>query len=582
MMRIESKRWTLAVAVTVALVAGCSDSGKPDATANDKAAVRDYYGTLEPFAGNAVYFVVTDRFVNGDTGNDQRDQGGAHRTFDIPLPACDGVAGNIGYLGGDFKGLADNLDYIREMGFTSVWITPIVDNPDEAFTGGSPPGCGSILTDKGKSGYHGYWGVDFYKVDEHLPSPGLDFAGLARTVHGKDMKLVLDIVGNHGSPGWTMPKAQPKFGQVFDRDGKLVADHQNLPPQQLDPTHNPLHAFYNSSGPMEGDKFLDGNLAQLSDFDAANPAVLEYLAGAYEQWIEQGADAFRIDTIAWMPPAFWQAFSQRIRAKHPGFFMFGEAFDYDPAKIAVHTQPDHGQVSVLDFPMKQAMGEAFAGKRVGFEALGKALHLTGGPYANPYDLATFYDNHDMPRLDASDTGFIDAHNWLFTARGIPVIYYGSESGFMRGRAEHGGNRNYFGTQGIEAARSHPIRMALARIAKVRVASPALQRGVQVNLELSGDRAAFYRIYQHDGVHQLALVLLNKGDNSARFSIKDTLQAGRWRSALDSGVREVTAGGTLDADVPAHGVQVFLLDAPVTQPGLLASLDAAMAAPQPTH
>ena len=109
------------------------------------------------------------------------------------------------------------------MGFTSIWITPVVDNPDEAFTGGTPPSCGSILTDQGKSGYHGYWGVDFHKVDEHLPSPGLDFAGLAKSVHAKDMKLVLDIVGNHGSPGWTMPKPQPKFGKVYGKDGALIA-----------------------------------------------------------------------------------------------------------------------------------------------------------------------------------------------------------------------------------------------------------------------------------------------------------------------------------------------------------------------
>ena len=212
---------TLAAAIALA-VTGCATTSAPSA-APSTTATADYYGTLEPFAANAVYFVVTDRFVNGDTGNDQRDQGGKLRTFDIPLAPCNGMAGNIGYLGGDFKGLADNLDYIRDMGFTSVWVTPIVDNPDEVFTGGSKPGCGTILTDQGKSGYHGYWGVDFYKVDEHLPSPGLDFRGLADAMQARDMKLVLDIVGNHGSPGWTMTHDQPKFGKVYDRDGRLIA-----------------------------------------------------------------------------------------------------------------------------------------------------------------------------------------------------------------------------------------------------------------------------------------------------------------------------------------------------------------------
>ena len=321
-----------------------------------------YYGTLEPFAREAVYFVMTDRFVNGDPANDQRDQG----TFDIPLVSCSGVAGNIGYLGGDFRGLADHLDYIAEMGFTAVWITPVVDNPDEPFSGGTAPTCGGSLADRGKTGYHGYWGVDFNTLDEHLPSPGMGFRELADALHAHGMKLVLDIVGNHGSPAWGMEHDQPKFGKIFDRDGTLLADHQNLDPTRLDPAGNPLHRFYSARGPVEGEGFLEGNLEQLTDFDADNPAVLEYLVEAYSGWIEQGADAFRIDTIAWMPDAFWQAFTQRIRAKRPGFFMFGEAFNYDAEVIARHTLPGQGETSVLDFPMKEAMEAAFGHAQAGF------------------------------------------------------------------------------------------------------------------------------------------------------------------------------------------------------------------------
>ncbi len=556
------------------LLAACAFA----APRNHAQATQDYYGTLEPFASQAVYFVMTDRFVNGDPANDQRDQGGALHTFNIPLPPCNGVSGNIGYMGGDFKGIADHLDYIHAMGFTSVWITPIVDNPDESFTGGVAPTCGGILADKGKTGYHGYWGVNFYKVDEHLPSPGMGFRDLSKAMHAKGMKLVLDIVGNHGSPAWGMAFDQPQFGKLYDQTGKLVADHQNLPPQQLDPVHNPLHRFYNTRGPVDGDKgsIFDGNLAQLSDLNEHNPDVLNYLAGAYEQWIEQGADAFRIDTIAWMPDRFWQQFTTRIRSKHPGFFMFGEAFDYNASTIAQHTLRGHGETSVLDFPMKQAMEGVFGRKQQGFERMAESLHLTGGPYANPYDLATFYDNHDMPRLDASDNGFIDAHNWLFTARGIPVVYYGSEMGFMRGRPEHGGNRNYFGVDGIAQASKSPIHAALTRIANLRANTPALQRGVQLDIELQGNRAAFYRVYQHAGVHQIALVLLNKGDAEAAFSIDSLLQAGRWHSPLDASTQQVATGGKLEARVPAHGVQVFVLDAPVTNTARASALNVAMA------
>ena len=552
-----------------AVLAGCTSAPAPKQAAT--APPPDYYGTLEPFASDAVYFVLTDRFVNGDPSNDQRDQGkakgAAFSTFDRPVPGAPaGRHDNVGYLGGDFKGIVDNAGYIRDMGFGAVWVTPIVDNPDEAFTGGDAVKWGGMFTDRGKTGFHGYWGDNFWVLDEHLPSPGLDFRGFTSAMRGNGLKVVLDIVCNHGSPAFSMPKDQPKFGKIYDANWTLLADHQNLPPAKLDPQHNPLHAWYNTGG----------NLAQLSDIDSTNPAVLEYFVGAYSQWIDQGAAAFRIDTIPWMPHAYWHAFVNRLREKHPGFFMFGEAFDYDAAKIAEHTWAGNANVSVLDFPLKQALANLFEKPGSDFATLAEPLHLTGGPYANPYELMTFYDNHDMARMNASDAGFIDAHNWLFTARGIPVVYYGSEIGFERGTSEHAGNRNYFGNEGIATARTHPIRAALARIARVRAASPALQRGLQVNIELKGDRAAFYRVYQHGEERQIALVLLNKGDAAQDFAIQDMLQPGSWRSALDGATVDVAANGMLRAAVPAHGAQVFLLDAAVTDPALQAALDAGMA------
>ena len=551
------------VLLAALLLAACSGKPADPPAAAAVPAAAQVHGTLEPFASEAIYFVLTDRFVNGDPSNDQREQGGAHPTFDLPLPPCDGQAGNIGYLGGDFRGLLDNAAYIRDLGFTAVWLTPIVDNPDQAFTGGDAITCTGFLTDRGKTGYHGYWGVNFHRLDEHLPSAGLDFAGLTAGLRAHGLKTVLDIVGNHGSPAWTMPVAQPQFGQLFDAEGRLVADHQNLPPDKLDPAHNPLHAFYNTKP----------DLAQLSDLNADNPAVMDYLVDAYLHWIGQGVDALRIDTIRHQPLAFWKTFSDRIRARHPGMYMFGEAFDCEAANIAPFTLPENGGISVLDFPMRQAMEEVFGHARAGFERLAPALYLEDGPYANVYDLATFYDNHDMRRLDADDAGFIDAHNWLFTVRGIPVVYYGSETGFMRGRAEHGGNRAYFGQQRIDAAPDSPIHRDLQRIATLRRQSPALQRGLQLNLELQGERAAFYRVYQHGDTAQTALVLLNKGDAQASMQVSQFLQPGTWRDGFSGQALQVDQ--VLAAEVPAHGVRVFLFDGALTRADLLARLAQAM-------
>jgi cyclomaltodextrin glucanotransferase len=531
------RRFTL-LALSIAL-AGC-------ATAPTAPLPPEWFGTLDPFAEHAIYFVVTDRYANGDPNNDQRTQGGAHPTFELKRTCPDGTVDAIGYMGGDFRGLLDHAGDIKQMGFGAVWITPVIDNPNEAFTGGDPITCDSFLTDRGKAGYHGYWGMNFFREDEHLVSAGLGFKEFASGMRGQGLKVVLDIVANHSSPAFTMPVKQPGFGQVFDQNDRLVADHDNLKPEQLDP-RNPLHTFYNRKP----------DLAQLGDFNGDNPAVRDYLARAYLHWIEQGADAFRIDTIRHQPFSYWRDFSQRIRSQHPGFFMFGEAFDSKPENIAAFTKPENGAISVLDFPLKDAMLKVFENAGSDYAELDQPLYLTDGPYHNPYELATFYDNHDMARMNASDAGFIDAHHWLFTARGIPVIYYGSEIGFMRGRKEHHGNRNYFGPERIAESRSHPIRQALTAIAKVRGETIALQRGLQLNLSIKGDHAVFVRVYAHQGVEQTALVMLNKGSAPATLRADRYLPIGDYREALTDA--RVASDGAIEASVPANGARVFVVN-----------------------
>ena len=530
----------------VLALAGCGQQPKPDSSG-------PFYGTTEAFASEAIYFVMTDRFVNGDPGNDQREQGGAHRTFDIPLEGPDGATDNIGYLGGDFKGVLNNAGYIRDLGFSAVWITPITDNPDEAFTGGDPVRWGSGLADRGKTGYHGYWSDNFFMLDEHLPSPGLDFAAFTRKMREQGLKTVLDIVTNHGSPAWTMPVAQAKFGKIYDNEGRLVADQQNLPPDKLDPRHNPLHAFYKTT-PF---------LAQLSGIDENNAAALDYFVAAYDHWIEEGAAAFRIDTVGLSAPPYWKKFSDRIRATHPGFFMFGEAFEYDANKIAAYTRTDGGNISLLDFPLRGQLQKVFEHPGSDYATLAPGLHLDDRLYRNPYELVTFYDNHDMARLNASDAGFIDAHNWLFTARGIPVVYYGSEIGFMRGRPEHAGNRNYFGQERVDAAPQSAIYQGLKRIANLRKTSIALQRGLQLDERLQGDIAVFYRVYENAGTAQTALVVLNKSDAARAVEVSGYLQSGTWHDAFSG--ESTTFGSRTSIAVPAHGVKVYFYDKPLTRP-----------------
>ncbi len=551
----------LALVCLIGFLCACATSvNKGPAVAPDV-----FVGTTEPFAAEAVYFLLTDRFVDGDPSNNYPEQGGEFPSFDVPWRDASGrEIANLGYLGGDFMGIVEQADYIADMGFTAVWITPIVDNPNAGFSGSHTPDQGPF-SDKGKSGYHGYWGMNFYQVDEHLESPGLSFAELTRRLKQQfGLKTVLDMVANHGSPSFSMPADQPGYGEIYAADGTLLADHQNLEPKDLDPENNPLHQWFHA----------ERDLAELSNLDDTNPAVLDYMVGAYLTWIEQGADALRIDTIRHMPHAFWKQFADRIRAEHPGLFMFGERFEFEAEKLAEHMKPENGDISVLDFTGQAAMTKVFQDPDSNFKDLTSYLHLTDGVFDNPYKLAIFYDNHDMARMKASEQGFIDANNWLFTSRGFPVVYYGSEMAFMAGAAEHAGNRNYFGVDRIEEAKQGPIHANLKRIANIRKVTPALQRGLQVNVEFSGHQAAFLRVLQYEGTNQQALVLLNKGDETAEFSVSKYLDRGRWRDAVSGDTFEVN--GRLTATVPPHGVRVLILNQAAQNTRLQQALRQAMA------
>ncbi len=548
-------RTVVALSLAGVFCAACTNtSPNSDKYLNNDALV----GTSIPFASEAVYFVVTDRFVDGDPTNNHEDQGGEHPTWQLPLEGPEGKKAYVGYMGGDLQGILNNADYIKDMGFTAVWMTPVHDNPDYAFNGDEPITYGGAFKDGGKTGYHGYWATNFYQADEHLVSDNLSVSDYTSKMRKHGLKSVFDIVANHGTPSFTMEKDLPGYGEIYDKEGNLVADHQNLAPEDLDPKNNPLHRFFHNYP----------DLVKLSNLDDENPAVRDYLINSYLYWISQGADAFRIDTIRHVPHAFWREASDRIREQNPDFFMFGEAFDYEANNIAQHTLPKNGGVSVLDFPMQKAMVSVFEKPlESDFADLENVLYLTHGPYNNPYELTTFYDNHDMARINATDNGFINAHNWLFTVRGIPVVYMGSEIGFMRGTAEHAGNRNYLGQKRLDQAKTHPIQQALTNIANVRKTTVALQRGVQVNLELNGHRAAFYRVIDTKDAAQTALVLLNKGDSAESFVMNDFMQSGEWVEQLSGQSKTVDQDDALTTTVEPNGVQVWVREGKVTSRAL---------------
>jgi glycosidase len=264
----------VAISVSAVLLGGCQATGTNTEVSVTNDTV-NLVGTEHAFASEAIYFLMTDRFVDGDPANNYEDQGGDYPTWEGKLEGPDGKTAYVGYLGGDFQGVLNNADYLAGLGFTAIWMTPIVDNPDQAFAGGETITFGGAFKDGNKTGYHGYWASNFYKEDEHLVSPGLDYESLNQALAQKGLKTILDVVANHGSPSFTMPIDQPKFGELYDINGQLVADHGNVAPEQIDRS-NSMHDFFHD--------FPD--IMQLSNLDETNPKVQDYLINSYLHWID--------------------------------------------------------------------------------------------------------------------------------------------------------------------------------------------------------------------------------------------------------------------------------------------------------
>ncbi|RZS90368.1 pullulanase-type alpha-1,6-glucosidase [Motilibacter rhizosphaerae] len=401
------------------------------------------------------YFVMADRFANGDTGNDTGGLTGDRSTtgFDPTDKAY--------YHGGDLKGLTSKLDYIKDLGTTAIWLTPSFKNRAVQGTGTNQ-----------SAGYHGYWITDFTQVDPHLGT-NADLKGFIAKAHAKGMKVFFDIITNHtadviqyaeGKNGY-VPKADAPYqdasGKVFDdaqyaekpdfpaMDAKTSfpytpvvapADASVKVPSWLnDPTlyHNRGDSTY------VGESANYGDFSGLDDLFTENPEVEKGMEDIYTSWVDFGIDGFRIDTMKHVNMEFWQAWSPAI-LKHaaevgkPDFFMFGEVYDAKPQVMAPYSK--QGKVpATLDFGFQASARDFADGKSTNglSDFFAQDDYYTDAD-SNAYDLPTFLGNHDMGRIgyfvksdNTSDLVQRDelAHDLMFLTRGQPVVYYGDEQGF---------------------------------------------------------------------------------------------------------------------------------------------------------
>lgn len=524
----------LTVAMLLALP-GCGNGDKP--------LTRPTAGSHVPspdWKDQVVYFLMIDRFNDGNTAND--DQG--TKEFD---PTSEKK-----FSGGDLAGVQQKLDYIQQLGATTVWITPPVANQwwDPAQNYG---------------GYHGYWARDLQQVDEHFGSLG-DYQALSKALHQRGMYLIQDVVVNHVGNYFTYSGSYDpaKPCQGFKLIAGALPDNKSLPyPLNLNDCNNadaqkaavyhwtPAIADQNNQNQV-----LTYQLSDLDDLNTSSPIMRDYLKQSYRYWIDQvGVDGFRVDTVKYVDHDFYHDFFHandgiEQEAKQTGrndFLSLGEVFE---TSTPYHTEGESKLIaylgttakpelqSMLNFPLQATMNRVFAGGQPTAE-LGFRLRKMMELYPDPYRLGNFIDNHDMARLLSQSTK-ADVKQALFsmlTLPGIPVIYQGTEQGFTgyRDAMFQGGYRED-GQQVDSFNDQSEMYRFIQQLVQVRHDNPVLSRG-DLNILAEDSTGAGIFAYSRKLDNAEALVILNTADQpmllnrmatgaaaGTRFKVLDKLHA----------------------------------------------------------
>ena len=465
-------------------------------------------------ARDVMYLIMTDRFADGDAGND-----GLHGT--APLTSDDARQQRAlprGWHGGDLRGVQQHLDYLQDLGATAVWLTPVYQNHEA-------------------DSYHGYGATDMYAVDEHYGSLA-DLQALSAALHRRGMKLVLDTVPNHVGPQHPWVKDEPTPDWFHGTAAHHIAGETNFH-ALIDP-HAPESARV---GTLDG-WFVD----LLPDMNTEKPAVAQYLRQNVIWWIEEtGADALRIDTFPYVNREFWHDFHAELNELYPHLTEVGEATD--PDAVFVSTQAggvtrggvDTGLYTPFDYPMYFALRDVFTKGA-------PMTRLTGvlgedGLYPHPERLPVFLGNHDQTRFreDApSEEAMRLATAYVFTTRGMPQWYAGDELA-MRGKEDPDNRRDFPGgwtgdaQSAFTAARRTPEQQRMfawvSTLARVRREHPALACGAEQVLKADRD----WLITLRDGSrvadpvcgapeHERVVVALHRGSAPAELTVP---LAGTW-------------------------------------------------------
>ena len=499
------------------------------------------------------YFVLPDRFNNGNKANDN----GAE--FGISHGGLD-VTSERGFHGGDIVGIEQKLDYLVSLGITAIWMTPLLRNN---------------AIQKDGVAHHGYWIVDFSEIDPHFGSND-ELKQLIDAAHQRGMKVFFDIITNHSADIIRYKEchqADGRFHEGLDHceykpsdtptaeqyTPFLLADEVNVKvPQWL---NDPQYYHNQGDSTFEGESSLNGDFNGLDDLDTLNPKVLTGMIEIYQNLIaEFKPDGFRIDTVRHVDLSFWQGFSPAIvdYAKQqgiPNFHVFGEVYDSDPKNLSVFTT--EGKLpSVLDFAFQDTAAKIFYQGQS--PMLAKQLFEQDFLYQDDDSqadlLMTFLGNHDMGRAGyfINQSGIANSeqeklqrsilsHAFMFLSRGIPVVYYGDEQGFtgdgndiyaredmFASKVESYNDNQLMGTNATTAQdnfdQSHPLYIAISALSQLRKEHRVLRRGeYQARFyqpsSTQDNRAMFAFARVDKASNEEYLVVFNSGTHSASIEIE---------------------------------------------------------------
>jgi glycosidase len=378
-----------------------------------------------------VYFIMVDRFANGDVSND-----GELHAPDDPQ----------GWHGGDLRGITQRLDYLQNLGVKTLWLTPLT---------------ASQQTKTGETGaFHGYW---MRAPDELDPRWGDtdDLAALRDALRERGMSLILDVVTNHVAYDSPIPDRRP--------------------------------AWFHGQGPIEdwNDPLetVQGDVHGLPDLDQSNPEVRDWLLRGAARWMDMAQpDGFRLDAVRHVPMAFWQEYNQSVGAQGGrGFWMLGEQYDGRPEVVAETWRSGRFR-QMFDFPLHFAMVDTVCGG-AHYGKVGAMLSLDR-VYDRPERLVTFLDNHDLPRVMSACHGDVaavmDALALQFGMRGTPSVTYGTEAG-LEGEDEPG-NRSDMAFDS-----SSKLFKRVQKLAALRAANPQLRDARTIVLAAKAQVLAVLRL-----------------------------------------------------------------------------------------